>query len=99
MEDLRNNDKGQEPILGIPVFYQLIMAAALKHGNRSLVREMIAAAPPAPGHDLLFGPKAEFIPCPGGQLTFGGGKGYGQVDMDGQADNACDLWAEMIESG
>ena len=33
LEDLRKKDDGQEPILGIPVLYQLIIAAAFQNGK------------------------------------------------------------------
>ena len=58
---------------------------------------MISAAPPAPGHDLLFGPKGRFIPR--GPLKFGDTEGYGHGDLEGQADNGCDLWVDMINAG
>lgn len=101
MDELRKIDREKEPILGIPVLYQLIMAAALKNGNRALVREMASTATPAPGHDLLFGAQRHRsdVLWPGRLGTFGGENGYGHEALDGQADNGCDLWADMIEVG
>ena len=92
-DELRKTDREQEPILDIPVLYQVIMAAALKNGNRPLVREMMSAAAPAPGHDRLFGAQRHRsdLLWPGRLGTFGGEDGYGHKALDGQADNGCDL--------
>ncbi|KAH6675410.1 hypothetical protein F5X68DRAFT_193955 [Plectosphaerella plurivora] len=108
LDDLRRVDaqtRAGPPLLDNPLFYQLVMAAALKNNNRPLFRAMMSASTtfpsPPPGHQLLFSPERHpRLPLSAGQqATFGGKSSYGHAALRGQPDNGCDLWADMIEAG
>lgn len=96
LDDLRRSDEGT-PESGVsrlltPPISQIIIAAAFQAGNRDLVQSMIANTPPPKGIQLLYsGACSRFA-------EFSGVRGHGHGALRGQRDNACGLFAQLIQA-
>jgi hypothetical protein len=83
-------------VLSDPSLAQILLARTLMVGNRPLAKDTINNVPAAPDHDLVFSPESISHTH---TSVVDGRDFYGHRMFEGQQDNGCDVWIDMLATG